>query len=216
MTGPKQRLPQASLQNGPKGAAEMAERAKTPPDPAIAIQVQPEREILQSRLADLDQTVRQIDQELGQIASRMEGVGEPKVMEGLRSRRRQLTHRREDLLQERPTWVSRLEALTQEEQRAAIDVHLAARRNAQHEGVDVADKLRSALGVVEGLYQRWREWSETDRKLKDMVRSLAPDQVTACPDFSWVTAVDQIFQQSIEQVLKERHRSEAALKSRAA
>jgi len=213
MTGPEPQPQQATAETQPERTAEMEERAKTPADPPIAIQLQTERERLQSHLADLDRTVKEIDQELGQIASRMEGVAEPKVMEGLRSRRRQLTHRREDLLQERPLWVRKQEAISQEEQLATLQLHLAARRNAQHEGVEIADKLRSTLGVVEGLYQRWKEWSATDRRLKDTLRSLAPDKMNASPDYSWTTAVDENFQQAIEQVVKELHRSRAALDS---
>jgi hypothetical protein len=183
-------------------------------DPASQGQPLTAAEIAKGHLDEIDKTVREIDLELAQIASRIEGVGDYKVMEALRSRRRQLTLRRDDLLQERPLWVRKLEHIAREEQRATIELHLTARRNAHHEGVAVAEKLRSALGVVEGLHQQWVQWSETDRRLKDMVRSLAPDRMGQVPDFSWTTGIDGNFTAALIQVIGECHRSESALKTR--
>ncbi len=79
----------------------------------------------------------------------------------------------------------------------------------------IADRLRQSLGVLEGLYQSWKEWEETDRRLKDTLRSLAPDRMSELPNFSWITAVDQNFQQAIVQVIAERVRAEMELRKRA-
>jgi hypothetical protein len=109
-----------------------------------------------------------------------------------------------------------LETIIEKERVSTVELHLTARRNAHHEGVVVADKLRAALGVVGGLYEKWREWSEIERRLKDTLRSLAPDRMTELPEFSYSTAMDARFQQAIGLALAELHGSLKELQRRSA
>ena len=215
MTDPQQK-PSGAAAPAAETGREMDVSRPEGTGPMVLDQPSAAKERCQSQLADLDHAVEGINQELGQIASRMEGVADAKVMEGLRSRRRQLTQRREDLLLERPMWARKLDAIAREEQQAVVTLHLAARRNAHHEGVAIADRLRSALGVVGGLYQAWREWAETDRRLKDTLRSLAPDRMTEVPEFSYATAMDAAFQQAIALALGELQKSKKELQRRSA
>jgi hypothetical protein len=195
-------------------AAEMLVSRPEGGPPASQAQPPTERERCQGILDALDQEVREIDVELPQLSTRMVSA-DHKQMEGLRARGTQLRRRRETLVAERPLWVRRLDVIGREEQVAAIELHLTARRNAQHEGGAIADKLREALKVVDALYQQWSQWSEADRKLKDMIRSLDASRMTDAPDFGWITSVDQNFAGALNLVTAECRRSESALKTRA-
>jgi len=132
----------------------------------------------------------------------------------LHAKRRTFEQRLEELASQEEILTRHLETIAEKERVSSVELHLTARRNAHHEGVAIADKLRSAVGVVEGLHQSWREWSETDRRLKDTLRSLAPERMTELPEFSYATAIDQNFQQAIGQVIREYHRSQNDLQRR--
>src|SRR5205807_6332951 len=123
-------------------------------------------------------------------------------------KRRTFEQRLEELASQEEILTRHLETIAEKERVSTVELHLTARRNAHHEGVAIADRLRQALGVVEGLYASWREWAETERQLKDILRSLAPERMSEVPDYSYATAVDQNLQQAIGQVLSELHRSE--------
>jgi hypothetical protein len=134
----------------------------------------------------------------------------------LHAKRRTFEQLLDELASQEEILTRHLETIIEKERVSRVELHLTARRNTHHEGVAVADKLRSALGVVEGLYEKWKEWAETDRRLKDTLRSLAPDRMTELPEFSYATAMDQTFQQAIGLALKECHRSLADLQRRSA
>jgi hypothetical protein len=108
------------------------------------------------------------------------------------------------------------EHLARQEHQAKIALCLTARRNAQHEGVAVADKIRESLSVLSRLYGQWKEWQETDRRLKDSMRddkSQLSNEVQL-PEFAWVSAMDATFQQAVGQVINEAARSARELQRR--
>lgn len=143
-------------------------------------------------------------------------AGESSKLVALHTTQRALRERLEELAGAQQVLSRHLNVLSEQERADTVLVHLAARRNAQHEGIAIADKLRSAVMVVQGLYERWQEWSETDRGLKDTLRSLAPDQMTASPDYGWATAVDQNFVAAVQQLVGEAQRAERELLKRRA
>jgi len=146
------------------------------------------------------------------------GAANSTKLTSLHAKRRSFEERLQELASEEEILTRHLEALAQQERASTVELHLAARRNAHHEGRAIADRLRQSLGVLEGLYQSWKEWQETDRRLKDTLRDergQLPNEVQM-PDLSWVCALDANFQQAIAQVLAELHRSESALRTRQA
>src|SRR5206468_6405115 len=100
-----------------------------------------------------------------------------------------------------------LDNIVRQEQEARVDNAARARQELQTSGAEVATKLRQGLAVVGQLFSEWRELKEGERIAKDVVRSLAPNRMGECPDFSFATAVDPNFEQAVAVALVECHKS---------
>ncbi len=198
----------------------------SPPGPGPLVpgtgSLEKERERIQSSLDALHhqratavEGVQKLDQQI-ETATLAYTAAENTKLTSLHAKRRTFEARLEDLARQDEILTRHLESIVEKERVSTVELHLTARRNAHHEGTAIADKLRSALVVVEQLYQSWKEWQDTDRRLKDTIRSLAPNRMMEIPDYSYATAIDQNFQQTIGQVLGELHRGESALRSRQA
>lgn len=203
-------------------AAEMELSANKSTTGGIDSQLSTERERIQVSLNTLQyqratavEGLQKLDQQIEKATLATNAAGSTKLT-SLHAKRRTFEQRLEELASQEEILARHLETIAEKERVSTVELHLTARRNAHHEGVVIADKLRSALGTVEGLYQSWREWEAIERRLKDTVRSLAPDRMTELPEFSYATAIDQTFQQAISQVIREYHRSQRDLRRREA
>jgi len=170
-------------------------------------------EALNHQRAGVVEGLQKLDQQI-EKATLAVNVADSTKLTNLHAKRRSFEQRLEELASQEAILTRHLESIGEKEKMSTVELHLTARRNAHHEGVAIADRLRQALGVVEGLYASWTEWAERERQLKDTLRSLAPDRMSECPNFSYATAIDQNFQQAIGQALVELHRSQKELQRR--
>ena len=201
---------------------EMEESRSEGQGPMVSGHLREDRERSQSSLDTLHhqrattlEGLQKLEQQI-EKATLAVNVADSTKLTNLHAKRRSFEQRLEELASQEKILTRHLESIAERERVSTVELHLTARRNAHYEGVAIADRLRQALGVVEGLYASWTEWAERERQLKDTLRSLAPDRMSESPNFSYATAIDQNFQQAIGQVLGELHRSESALRSRQA
>ncbi len=177
------------------------------------LRIQSSLDAVQRQRVSAVEGLQKLDQQI-ERATIATGAADSTKLTSLHAKRRTFEQRLEELASQEEILTRHLGTIAQKERVSTVELHLTARRNAHHEGVAMADKLRSALAVVEGLYQSWKEWSEIERRLKDTLRSLAPDRMTELPEFSYATAIDQAFQTALGQVISESRRSESALRTR--
>jgi len=158
--------------------------------------------------------LQKLDQQI-EKATLAAGAADGTKLTSLHAKRRTFEQRLGELASQEEILSRHLESIAEKQRVSTVELHLTARRNAHHEGVAIADRLRQALGVVEGLYASWTEWAERERQLKDTLRSLATDRMSECPNFSYACAVDQNFQMALGQMIAECRRSQKDLERRA-
>ena len=149
--------------------------------------------------------------ELRLEAEIVEGLEAEKGVEKLRKEQRKFHDRKEDLERVRPGLERRLEAAVVVARESAVKLQVATRRNLQDRGVGRAEVIRNALDQIRDAFDSWKLLKEEDRGAKDVLRSIAPDQVSATPDFDWKTVIDSNFQSAIDEVLVAAQKAEEAI-----
>jgi len=96
----------------------------------------------------------------------------------------------------------------------AGDHALATRRGSQEAAALVAEEIRTLIGEVAELWQKFRALQEEDRVNADIVRPISPNRLDEVPTFSWTVGVDHAFAFAISQVIGESARSRQALDRR--
>ncbi len=168
-----------------------------------------QRDRMKDRQAKLDHHRESVLAGIAKLHADLDKLSEEKVDQRLSLRKKIKTFEDElGVIGEEQADLDRLkDVIAREEGRSVIEEAVRTRASLQKEGVEVAATLRKGLVIVGALFSEWRELRDRERMAKDTVRSLAPQRMGECPDFSYTTCVHPNFEQAIASALSECQKS---------
>jgi hypothetical protein len=173
------------------------------------------KEQAEARLLDHHTEIAAVESEIGKLdVEATQVLDDKKRLEVVRTKRRKLKARLEDLAAERVLMEKQCANLQATEKEISIERQIEFRQRVQAEAVQVAEKIRKL--ILEDLatrFQRWQELQGQDRRAKDLIRSLDQARMSAVPDFSWSTSLDASLAVTLQETIRECKRAENQARS---
>ena len=175
-----------------------------------------ERDRLGSLLTDHHREVQALDANLAALDLERETHLEdtPKELEAIRGKRRELAQKRDDLTTEMTLLESKVGQAQQEQVQALAALHIATRRKVQAEGAAVSQAMRATISKLEQSFDRWLALAREDQQSKDMLLGIVSNNSDGSTTYSWNTAVDATFAETIMEVVRRKDQAESELRVR--
>ena len=174
-----------------------------------------ERDRLGSHLTDHHREVQALERNLAELdrARQAHLVEHPKGLEAIRTKRRELVQKRDDLTEE----MTLLEAHVGEAQARQVEtlatLHVAIRRRCQAEGAVVSAGMRTTITELEEAFDKWISWARSDQRAKDLLLGISSNS-SSIPTFSWSTALNTTFAETIREVIRRKDQATSELRTR--
>ena len=172
-----------------------------------------ELERLGVRLTDQHQEVQALDANLAALdAERKEHLEDhPKELVALRATRRQIVEERDDLTTEMTLQEGRVGDAQALEVEALARLHRTKSLKLQAEGSAVAAGMRKSICELEQGFDRWLALAREDQQSKDMLVGIPTENSSNLPTYSWSTALDVTFAETIRETIRRKDRAESEL-----
>ena len=169
-----------------------------------------------SLLTDRHRECKRLDAKLALADQEREAHLEdtPKELEALRTKRRELVQLRGDLEDELTLLEGRVGDAQALEVQALVRLHIATRRKVQAEGAAVSQAMRATISKLEQSFDRWLALAREDQQSKDMLLGIVSNNSDGSTTYSWNTAVDATFAETIMEVVRRKDQAESELRVR--
>ncbi len=158
----------------------------------------------------LERDLSNLDRERGTTL-----VDHPKELEAIRTKRREMVQRRDDLTDEMVLLESKVGEAQQEQVEALATLHIAIRRKVQGEGAAVAAGMRKSICTLEKAFDMYLTLAREDQRAKDVLVGISSHSSdNSVPTFSYATAVNGRCAESIRSVVQEKDKAESELRTR--